>query len=118
MTMLESLPTGVRTVGGGALMSQPEPSALAGLPEFTWDSDRAVRYEVAQEAISQTVAAYTVLIRRATDAGDIDEGARLTQLRAGCSQARDALDATDAAAVDQAVQHYRQLTEDLRAQVQ
>lgn len=99
-------------------MSQPEPSALSGLPEFTWDSDQAVRYEVAQEAITQTVAAYTVLVRRATDAGDTDEAARLAQLRAGCSQARDALDATDVEALDQAVQHYRQLSEDLRAQAQ
>ena len=95
-------------------MSQPEPSALSGLPEFEWDSDQAVRYEVAQEAISQAAAAYTVLIRR----GDTGEAVRLTQLRAGCSQARDALDATDADAVNQAVQDYRQLTEELRAQAQ
>lgn len=99
-------------------MSQPEPSALSGLPEFTWDSDQAVRYEVAHEAISQAAAAYTVLIRRATDAGDTVEAARLAQLRAGCSQARDGLDATDADAVNQAVRHYRQLTEELRAQAQ
>jgi hypothetical protein len=99
-------------------MNQPEPSALSGLPEFEWDSDQAVRYEVAQEAISQAAAAYTVLIRRATDAGDTAEAARLTQLRAACSQARDALDATDTDAVDQAVQHYRQLTEELRTQAQ
>jgi hypothetical protein len=41
MMMLESLPIRAGSVGGGALMSQPEPSALAGLPEFAWDSDQA-----------------------------------------------------------------------------
>jgi hypothetical protein len=99
-------------------MSQPEPSALSGLPEFAWDSDRAVRYEVAQEAISQAAAAYTVLIRQATDAGAVAEADRLKQLRAACSQARDALDATDTDAVNQAVRDYRQITEELRAQAQ
>jgi hypothetical protein len=102
--------------GGNAPMSQPEPSVLSGLPQFDWNSALSVRYEVAHEAISQATAAYTVLIRRATTAGDTAEAGRLSALRAACSRARDELDATDAAAVDQAVRHYRQLTEDLRAQ--
>lgn len=98
-------------------MSQPEPSILAGLPEFPWDSQQAVRYEVAQEAISLAMAAYTALIHQATEAGDTGEAARLGQLRAGCSRARYAFDAGDADAVEQVLRDYRQLIETLRAQV-
>ncbi len=97
-------------------MGQPEPSVLSGLPQFDWNSALSVRFEVAYEAISQTAAAYTMLIDQATTTGDIGEAHRLSTLRAACSQARDDLDATDAAAVNQPVRHYRQLTADLRAQ--
>lgn len=98
-------------------MTEPEvPSVLAGMPTFAWDADQAVRYEVAVEAISQAVAAYTVLINQAEARQDSGEVQRLAALRAGCTQARNGLRSTDPAVVDATVRRYRELTNTLRAQ--
>jgi hypothetical protein len=94
-----------------------EPSVLAGLQPFEWNSQQAVRYEVAVEAITQAVAAYTALIHQATDGGELAEAARLAEQRTACSQAREQLRAADPDAVDQAVRTYRQLAERLRAEI-
>ena len=101
------------------LMSDPQeqPSVLAGLQPFPWDSQQSVRYEVAVEAITQAVAAYTALIHQATAQGEPTEAARLTDLRTACSLAREQLRAADRTAVDQAVRTYGQLTERLRAEI-
>ena len=94
-----------------------QPSVLAGLLPFPWDAQRSVRYEVAVEAITQAVAAYTALIHQATERGEPTEAARLIDLRTACSVAREQLRADDRAAVDQAVQTYARLTERLRAEI-
>jgi len=96
---------------------QEQPSLLAGLLPFPWDAQRSVRYEVAVEAITQAVAAYSALIYQANELGDPTEAARLVDLRTGCSLAREQLRADDHGAVDQAVRKYRQLTERLRSEI-
>ncbi|SDT74847.1 hypothetical protein [Actinoplanes derwentensis] len=98
-------------------MTEPDvPSVLAGMPTFEWDSDQAVRYEVAVEAISQAVAAYTALVNQARTRGDSAEAERLAGLRADCTQERNALRSTDFAALNATVRRYRDLIESLRAQ--
>ncbi|GLW34492.1 hypothetical protein [Actinoplanes regularis] len=92
------------------------PSVLGDLPTFAWDSEAAVRFEVAVEAISQAVAAYTALIERANAAGDSSRAQELVEQRSACIQAREALNSGDTDAVNEAVRAYRQLTEELRAQ--
>ncbi|BAL86506.1 hypothetical protein AMIS_12860 [Actinoplanes missouriensis 431] len=93
-----------------------EPSVLAGLPAFDWDNDRAVRYEVAQEAIGQAVAAYTVLINQAAEQGDAAREAQLSEAQKACIDARNGLSSADATALDAVVSRYRTLIADLRAQ--
>ncbi|MEU8241372.1 hypothetical protein AB0C07_24255 [Actinoplanes missouriensis] len=93
-----------------------EPSVLAGMPPFDWDNDRAVRYEVAQEAICQAVAAYTVLINQAAEQGDATREAQLTEARTACVDERIGLSSADAAALDAVVSRYRARIAELRAQ--
>ncbi|GIE90761.1 hypothetical protein [Actinoplanes regularis] len=91
-------------------------SAQGDLPTFAWDSEAAIRFEVAVEAISQAVAAYTALIERANAAGDSSRAQELAGQRSACVQAREALNSEDTDAVSEAIRTYRQVTEDLRAQ--
>ncbi|GAB1641329.1 hypothetical protein KRMM14A1259_17520 [Krasilnikovia sp. MM14-A1259] len=99
-------------------MRPHDPSVLAGLPTFAWDSAQSVAYEVAVEAISQATAAYTVLIRQAQQRSDTAEAEQLLAERAACVREQDRLRGTDDAAVAVATERFRALTQDLRAQAQ
>ncbi len=93
-----------------------EPSVLGGMPTFEWNPDESVSYEVAVEAITQAVAAYTVLIRQAEQAGDADLVEKLTAAQASCTADRDRLRSTDHAQVAQVTSQYRELIDRLRRQ--
>lgn len=95
---------------------EQEPSVLAGMPTFDWNSDQSVRYEVAQEAIIQAVAAYTALIDKAAAQGDSTREEQLAVLQKACIEERNNLRSTDASVLDEVVSRYRNLVDELRAQ--
>jgi hypothetical protein len=100
--------------GGASMTEESSPSVLSGLPTFEWNSDEAVRYEVAVEAISQAAAAYTAAITRAEQRGDTTTAQALTEARTQCARDRDAVRSADVGAVQATITRYRGVIEELR----
>jgi hypothetical protein len=90
---------------------------LAGLSTFEWDSNEAVAYEVAIEAISEAVACYTALVDQSEQDGDAGRGRELAAAQARCIVERDQLRSTDHADVARVRREYPQLTTALRQQM-
>ncbi|MEU1121851.1 MULTISPECIES: hypothetical protein [unclassified Streptomyces] len=84
----------------GVGMDEP---ITASLPPYVWDSEQAVAYEAAVEAINGTVGAYSALIAREEqrDTSERDESAlaEWRSQRAACQRARQELHADDAAQI-------------------
>lgn len=93
-------------------------SIFAGMKPFTWDSDKAVAYEAALEAGHAAIGAYTARIAAEERRPDPDRAAlrRWQSEQAACAQERDALDATDPAAVDAARRRFSDIAQRIRAQ--
>ena len=95
-----------------------EQPMLDGLPTFEWNSQEAVSYEVAIEAITEAVACYTALIQQAQQNGAADLAQDLSAAQAHCIAERNHLRSTDHTAVARVRREYPQLTRKLRAQIQ
>ena len=81
------------------------------LPGFRWDSEEAVAYEAAIEAINGAVGAYSALIEDEEAKGAPDQ-ARLASLLAAqgrCARARETLDPADHARVAETRRRFAEL---------
>jgi hypothetical protein len=86
------------------------------LDPYTWDSEAAVAYEVAIEAINGVVGAYSALIHEEQQRPEPDDEriAELRRLRRECQREREHINPDDAKQVAEIRQRYSQRLHDLR----
>ena len=86
------------------------------LDPYTWDSEAAVAYEVAIEAINGVVGAYSALIHEERQRPEPNEErlAELRRLSMECQRERERINPDDAKQVAEIRQRYSQRLHDLR----
>jgi hypothetical protein len=86
------------------------------LDPYTWDSEAAVDYEVAIEAINGVVGAYSALLddEEQRPEPDGERLAELNRLSAECQRERERIDPDDAEQVAEVRRQYSQRLNDLR----
>jgi tRNA uridine 5-carbamoylmethylation protein Kti12 len=89
-------------------------SVLNGLQPFSWNSQEAVGYEVALEAIGEAIAVYSSLIQQAQTAGNTQLVDQLRRQRRTCVDDRNQLRSTDREAVARVRREYPALVRRLR----
>lgn len=94
-----------------------EKPVTGSLDPYTWDSEEAVAYEAAIEAINGVVGAYSALMhaeeQRPEQDRDADRVAEWRRLRAQCQQERQRLDPTDTEQVAGVRRQYAERLRDL-----